>query len=135
MNFRPRKKRVYTSMYDPFREHIEKCCDSGMTIRQTFETFPAGYTYGALYDYIRKHKIREGAWKRNETAKRVCDQCEYCKKIKNVAGKYNVADNRLCTLSWRLIQYSVRHCPTWCEYGRYIEFEGKENFEVNIEYE
>lgn len=115
-DIRVRKKREYHSMYEPFLEMIEKSCDAGLTLRETFAQLPEGYTYAGFYNFIRTHKVREGAWKREKLARHVCDKCEYCKKIKNVMGTYNVADNRLCTKSWRLIQYSVRHCPIWCEY-------------------
>ena len=117
-----RKKRVFTSMFDQYREFIETCLDSGMSLKETHELLPDGYTYGGFYDYIRTNKIREKAWKREVDARYVCDKCEYCKKIKNVKGEYNKADHRLCTKSWRLIQYSVRHCPRWCELeGKRIE--------------
>ena len=105
------------SMYSPYREQIEKWCDAGLTINQMLEKFPPGYTYQSLYTYIRVNQIKDGAFKRELQARNVCDTCEYCKKIKNVKGTYNKADNRLCTLSWRLIQYSARHCPVWCEKG------------------
>lgn len=112
-----RKKRVYTSMFDPYREQIEKWCDEGMTIREAHKMFPEGYSYEGLMSYINVHHIREGAWKRELDARRVCDKCEYCQEFKNSLGNVNVAENRICTLSWRIIGGSVRHCPRWCEYG------------------
>ena len=111
-----RKKRVYTSMFDPYREQIEKCCDEGMTIREVHKMFPEGYSYQALMSYIRVHHIREGAWKRAIEARKVCDTCEYCQQFKNSLGNVNVAENRICTKSWRIIGGSVRHCPRWCEF-------------------
>ena len=103
------------SMFSPFREQIEKWCDEGLTIRQMIEQLPPGYEYQSLRSYIVSNRIRDGAYGREINARNVCNLCEYCHKVKNVMGTYNVADNRICTKSWRLIQYSVRHCPTWCE--------------------
>ena len=114
---RERKKRNYPSIFDPFREQIEKCCDEGMTIREAHKMFPAGYSYQGLMTYIKVNHIREGAWKRELEARRICDKCEYCQQFKNSMGNVNVAENRICKLSWRIINGSVRHCPRWCEYG------------------
>jgi len=112
-----RKKRVYPSMFDPFREQIEKCCDAGMTMRQTHELlFPVGYSYQGFLSYIRTKGIRESAWKRERDARRVCDKCKYCQRFINSSGEVNVAENRICKLSWRIINGGVRHCPKWCEY-------------------
>ena len=112
-----RKKRVKNSLFDPFRSEIEKCCDEGMTTREVFEKlFPAGYSYAGLLSYIKRNNVRGGAWRREIEARRVCDKCEYCKQFKNSLGNVNVAENRICTKSWRIINGSVRHCPRWCEY-------------------
>ena len=105
------------SMFNQFREDIEKWCDEGLTIMEMHSRLPEGYSWKSLYCYIRTNKIRNGALERGIDKRNVCDKCVYCKKVRNVKGTYNKADNRLCTLSWRLIQYSVRHCPTWCEKG------------------
>lgn len=105
------------SMYDEFREDIEKWCDQGLTIKEMFAKLPPGYRYQGLYNYIRLNNIRDNAWTRELEKRNKCNQCEYCHKVKNVMGTYNKADNRICTLSWRLIQYSVRHSPVWCEKG------------------
>ena len=118
-------------MFDPFREQIEKCCDAGMTKREAHEKlFPAGYSYQGFLSYIRTNHICENAWQREIEARRVCDKCKYCQRFKNSYGKENVAENRICTLSWRIINGCVRHCPTWCEFeGTDIEerINGTEN--------
>lgn len=102
------------SMYDEFRPQIEKWCDEGRTIREMIDLLPPGYVYCSLRDYIARKKLRAGT----ELAKRnVCNECEYCKRFKNIAGTYNAANDRICTLSWRMIQYTARHCPRWCEKG------------------
>ena len=114
---KPRKKRIYTSMFDPYREQIEKCCDAGMSLRETFEILPEGYTFSAFYSWLRSNRIREGAWKREVDARNLCDKCEYCKVIKNHMGRYDKS-HKLCTKSWQIISASVAHCPTWCELER-----------------
>lgn len=105
------------SMFNEFREDIERWCDEGLTIMEMHSRLPEGYAWKSLYNYIRVNKIREGAWKRGIDKRNVCDKCEYCKRVKNIKGAYNVGNDRLCTKSWRMIQYSVRHCPKWCEKG------------------
>ena len=132
MLIKERKKRVYTSIFDPFREQIEKCCDEGMTIRDAHKMLPDGYSYQGLMSYIRANHIRENAWKRERDARRVCDKCKYCQQFINSAGTVNVAENRICKLSWRIIHGGVKHCPKWCEYeGTDIEererVDGNEN--------
>ena len=111
---KPRKKRQYSSMFDPYREQIEKCLDDGLTLQQTLDELGSGYLLTTLYTYVRKNNLRGGAWKREIETRRVCDKCEYCKTIRNQRGEYSVS-NRLCTKSWQIINCSVVHCPRWCE--------------------
>lgn len=112
---KPRRKRVYTSMFDEFRPFIEECCDKGMTIKQAWQLLPQGYTYAGLYHYITANKVRAGSWKREVEARNNCNKCEYCKHFKNTMGTYDKT-RRICTLYWQLIGGGVKHCPTWCEY-------------------
>ena len=108
------KKRYRESMFDEFRPQIEEWCSEGRTLREMIGLLPEGYRYGSLMDYIKRKKIR-GKYG-NELSKRpVCDKCEFCKRFKNLDGKYNVANDRICTKSWRMISASVSHCPRWCE--------------------
>ena len=109
-------------MFDQFREQIERGCDAGMTLKEIYDTLPEGYIYQSLYSYVKVHKIRENSWKRVVDARRTCENCEYFQKFLNRMGRENKIENRLCTLSWRIIANSVRHCPTWCEYeGKHEE--------------
>ena len=114
---KPRKKRVYTSMFDEFREQVEKCCDAGMSLRETFEQLPDGYSYPSFYSWLRVNRIRESAWRREVDARNLCEKCEYCKRIKNSKGTYDKS-HRLCTKSWQIINNSVVYCPRWCELER-----------------
>lgn len=107
-------KRIYTSMFDPFVKDIEEWCDQGLTVKQIWAKLPAGYAYQSLYTYIRKNRIREGAWKRAVDARNKCEKCEYCKEVRNAKGKFDKAC-MLCTKSWRMISASVIYRPTWCE--------------------
>ena len=103
------------SMFTKFRPDIEKWCDAGLTVKEMIKKLPQGYREQGLYYYIWKNGIKYEAHKYEDRYS--CDECDYCKRVRNVRGTYNKADNRLCTLSWRLIQYSVKHCPVWCEKG------------------
>ena len=102
------------SMFDPFRDQIEKWCDDGLTPRQVFERLPDGYIFNSFYAYLITHRIREGAWKREYENRPVCDKCEYCHEFKNHLGK-TTKSNRICTKSWQIINHLVVFCPTWCE--------------------
>ena len=102
-----------TSMFDEFRPQIEEWCSEGRTVREMISLLPDGYVYNSLRDYIKKIKV--GKYGLELEKRPVCDKCEYCKHFKNLDGNYNVANDRICTLSWRMIAYSVSHCPRWCE--------------------
>lgn len=103
-----------SSMYDEFRPQLERWCDEGLTIREMLNELPPGYCYDSLRNYIKRKELRPCM----EISKRnVCDKCEYCKRFKNIAGTYNKGNDRICTLSWRMIQYTARYCPRWCEKG------------------
>lgn len=115
-NKKPRKKREYTSMFDPFREDIEKWCDAGLTLRQAFNKLPEGYSFSSFYEYLRVHGIRGNRWRGELDARNVCNKCEYCKRFVNEMGVQNKVVNRICTKYWRLLSGSVRYCPMWCEY-------------------
>lgn len=103
------------SMFAPYRKKIEKWCAQGLTLPQMMKKLPSNFRYEGLYNYIRINGIRDVNLMKVKKGANVCDKCDYCHKVRNVKGKYNKADNRLCTKSWRLIQYSVKLCPTWCE--------------------
>ena len=117
-----RKKRVYTSMFDPFREDIEKWCNAGLTLKEAYGMLPAGYSFGGFYSYLRAKGLRGGNWGRAIDDKNVCDNCEYCKVYQNEQGGMNKRVNRICTRQWRLISGSVVHSPMWCD----LNNEGKE---------
>ena len=102
------------SMFDDFRGKIEKWCKQGKSLRWMLNQFPEGYTYEGLRKYIAKHNLTEVL---NEN-KPKCDECEYCKIFKNIAGEVNSVNNRICSKSWRLIQYNVIKSPKWCERGQ-----------------
>lgn len=125
-----RRKREYTSMFDPFRELIEKCLMDGMTVRETLAQLPEGYVYDSLYTYIRVNKLNDGNLKGEIDARHRCDTCEYMKIIKNKNGKYDKS-HRLCTKSWQILNMSVVCCPRWCELEQEriheIEFRQYEN--------
>ena len=132
MRFKERKKRVYTSMFDPFREDIEKWCNAGLTLKEAYGKLPEGYSFGGFYSYLRAKGIRGGSWGRAIDAKNVCNKCEYCKTFQNENGGYNKEMNRICTKHWRLVRGSVVHSPTWCSLnneGKEVEerTDGKEN--------
>ena len=112
---RERKKRVYTSMFDPFREDIEKWCDQGMTLQQAYNMLPAGYSFGGFYSYLRAKGIRGCSWNREIDIRNKCAHCEYCHEFKNAKGFVNRQEHLICTKTWRVIGASVRHCPRWCE--------------------
>lgn len=108
------KKRVYTSMFDPFRADIERWCDEGLTIKEVYEKLPDGYSFQGFYSYLRTKRIVERAWRKALEARRACDSCEYCKRFKTSRGE--MAGSRICTLSWRILSTDVKICPRWCEY-------------------
>lgn len=108
-------KRIYNSIFDPFREQIEEMIDDGFSVKQIWNTLPEGYSYESLYGYIRVNKIREKGITRHVDAKHQCDTCEYCKHFVNGKGRANKQEDRICTKSWRVITVHVRHCPRWCE--------------------
>lgn len=107
-----------SSMFNPYREDIEMLCAQGLTLKEMMTKLPPNFRYEGLYNYILINNIRDVNLIKEKKGINVCDRCEYCRKIKNVKGEYNKADNRLCTKSWRLIQYSVKLSPVWCERGK-----------------
>ena len=109
-------KRV--SMFEPFREDIEKWCDAGLTMRQAFSKLPEGYSFSSFCEYIYVNNIRGRRWQRAIDTRNECSECEYCQKFKNEMGRYNKVLNRICTKHWRLLNGSIRHCPMWCEKGK-----------------
>lgn len=115
INIHPTKN--YTSMFDPFREQIERGCVEGLSLKEIYEQLPEGYTYAGFYSYLRaqqlRGKIRFTAWDK----KHKCDECEHCKNFVNCMGKYD-RSHRICTLDWRVINHGVKHCPNWCALER-----------------
>lgn len=111
----PRKKRIYTSMFDEFRPMIEQLCDEGFSYKQVYDQLPDGYAYSSLCSYITVNKIRRGKWTKAVDNRNVCDKCEYCKHFVNGKGRPNKGEDRICTKSWRVLTAGVRHCPRWCE--------------------
>ena len=103
-----------TSMFDDFRDKIEKWCKEGKSVAWMITQFPEGYTYDALRCYLVRNNLIEVV---NEN-RPICDECEYCKIFKNIAGEINSVNNRICSKSWRLIQYNVIKSPKWCERGQ-----------------
>ena len=102
------------SMFEPFREQIERDIDAGLTVKQIWKNLPPGYTYDGLYTYIRVNQIRNGEWAKALDVRPKCVSCEYMREVKNAKGRYDKAC-MLCTKSWQMISASVRHCPRWCE--------------------
>ena len=109
-----KKRRYRESMFDEYRPQIEQWCSEGRTLKEMITLLPEGYLYSSLMDYIKRKKIR-GKYGVELDKRPICDECEYCKHFKNLNGKYNVANDRICTLSWQMIGCSVSHSPRWCE--------------------
>jgi len=101
------------SMFDPYEDQIKEWCDQGLTITQMVEELGGYYVPASLYNFIRSRKLRT---KPTVEYRNKCDECEYCKIVKDVRGQYATAC-RLCMKSWRMINPSVVHCPRWCEKG------------------
>ena len=108
-----KKKRVRGSMFDPFKDQIAIWCQQGMTVRKMCEKLGGYYNIATLDNFIVKHNLRT---KPTVQYRPKCDECEYCKSVKNIMGTYDKS-NRLCTKTWRMIQVSVTYSPTWCEKG------------------
>ena len=106
---------MVNSMFNEHEDKIIEWCMQGVPTREMVEMLGGYYTVAGLNYYIRAHKLREkGAVYK---ARNHCDECEYCHRYKSVEGKY-CKYSRICSLSWRVIQQSVVHCPRWCEKER-----------------
>ena len=103
------------SMYEPFREKIIEWCIQGDTIPQMIEKLGGHYTRQSLYTFIKKNNLRYG-YGNVYMHRNHCVGCEFCREFKNPMGKYN-KENKICTLSWRVIAASVVCSPRWCEKG------------------
>lgn len=104
-----------TSIFEPYREKIAEWCVQGDTIPQMIEKLGNNYTKSSLYQYIKANDMRYG-YKNVYENRNHCVGCEFCREFRNNMGKYN-KENKICTLSWRVIGASVVCSPRWCEKG------------------
>jgi len=104
------------SMFDPFKDQIRKWCEAGVPVKEQAQLLGEGYNRQSLYSYIHTRNLWDDPYSTIYDNRNHCSECEYCHRFKNNMGRYTKAD-RICSLSWQVINWDVKCCPIWCEKG------------------
>lgn len=119
-------RRKYWSMFEPFKEDIQRLINDGYCGKQIYDILfrgKEGYSYPSLINYIRNHRIYGDLPEDKFEKIPKCSECESLKSITRCVKDRN--DILMCQETYKEVnRYGITNCPTWCPKKQKILEEG-----------